>query len=52
MNTEENIVQFGTLMFELLDTTATTSTYKYAVVLGLIDACQSQVQKDGGTPEI
>lgn len=43
-------IRFATQIFELLDRAATTSTYKYAVLLGMIDVIQSRVDADGEAP--
>lgn len=46
----DDAVRFATRIFDLLDRASTTSTYKYAVLLGLIDVVQSRVDADGEAP--
>lgn len=49
---EQNAMHFATQIFDLLDRASTTSTYKYAVLLGLLDCCQSGVRSDGTAPRV
>jgi hypothetical protein len=45
-------LEFATQMMDLLDRGSVTSTYKYAVLLGLLDCCQARVQSDGTVPSV
>jgi hypothetical protein len=42
---------FGEKMLALLDQGRFTATYKYAVVLGLLDACRERTAADGAAPD-
>lgn len=48
---ETGAISFGTRIFDLLDRAATTSTYKYAVLLCLLDVVQSSIDDDGDPPQ-
>jgi hypothetical protein len=41
---------FGEKLLNLLDEGAFTATYKYAVLLGLIDVCMEHSSSDGSAP--
>ncbi|MFP4600193.1 MAG: HNH endonuclease [Persicimonas sp.] len=45
-------LDFATQLFELVERTRTNSTYKYALLLALIDCCQESFQKDGSGPQM
>jgi hypothetical protein len=46
----DRALAFAEKIIELLDRTRTTATYKFAVLLGLMDACQARFSKDGHAP--
>lgn len=48
---DESALSFAEKMIELLDRTNTTATYKFAVLLGLIDVCQERFTRNGFAPE-
>ena len=48
----DDLVRFAERVLFLLDRASTTSTYKYAVLLGLIDVCIEQVAADGAAPKM
>jgi hypothetical protein len=41
---------FGEKLLNLLDEGSFTATYKYAVLLGLIDLCMEHSSSDGSAP--
>lgn len=43
-------LRFGEKLLQLLDSGLTTASYKYAVLLGLIDLCLAHTQKGGAGP--
>jgi hypothetical protein len=43
---------FGEKLLNLLDEGAFTATYKYAVLLGLIDLCMEHSSSDGSAPTV
>lgn len=47
-----HVIQFATQIFELLDRGSKTSTYKYALLLALIDVCTTKVARDGTVPSV
>lgn len=48
----QTALDFATQLFELVERTRTNSTYKYAVLLALIDCCQESFRKDGSGPQV
>lgn len=48
---DDQALRFATQMFDLLDRASTTSTYKYAVLLAILDCCQKHVGRDGSAPD-
>lgn len=49
---DDQALRFATQIFDLLDRASTTSTYKYAVLLGLLECCQRHVRRDGSAPDV
>ncbi len=49
-NAPDNTIRFAEKILTLLDRGSFSSTYKYAVLLGLMDLCLEQSQKDGAPP--
>ena len=49
--TERDAIAFGEKVLALLDQGAFTATYKYAVLLALIDVCLERADADGRPPE-
>ena len=47
----DRALAFAEQVIELLDRTKTSATYKFAVLLGLMDACQARCDKDGCAPD-
>jgi hypothetical protein len=50
MNDERGAIAFAEKVFELLDQGVFTATYKYAVLLALIDLCHERFSRDGHAP--
>ncbi|MEZ4458997.1 MAG: HNH endonuclease domain-containing protein [bacterium] len=50
--TDSRAIEFATQLVDLLDRASTTSTYKYAVLLGMLDCCQARVERDGSVPSV
>lgn len=50
LTADERTLAFAEKVIELLDRTNKTATYKFAVLLGLIDVCQEMFTKDGFAP--
>ncbi|RMH00130.1 MAG: hypothetical protein D6705_01525 [Deltaproteobacteria bacterium] len=48
----DDVVRFAERVLFLLGRAATTTTYKYAVLLGLVDVCIEQVAEDGAAPDV
>ncbi len=49
---EDDAIAFGEKVFALLDETRYTTTYKLAVLLGLIDLCLENTTTSGGPPDM
>ena len=49
---QRGAIGFAEKVLELLDEGRYTATYKYAVLLGLIDVCLEQTQSSGAPPEM
>lgn len=47
---ENGLIGFGEKLLSLLDEGRFTATYKYAVLLALLDLCMENASKDGGAP--
>lgn len=47
---DDDLVAFAERVLALLDEGRFTATYKYAVLLGLIDLCLEKTQRDGSAP--
>lgn len=47
----DRALAFAEQVIELLDRTRTSATYKFAVLLGLMDVCQARCSKDGFAPD-
>ncbi len=45
-----NLVEFAERLLTLLDQAGVVATYKYAVLLGLMDLCLEGTQRDGAAP--
>lgn len=50
VNTEKSALAFGEKLLALIDRGSFIATYKYAVLLGLIDLCIEKTRADGGGP--
>ena len=48
---EDDAIRFAQRLLVLLDEGRFSATYKYAVLLGLIELCQEQGDRDGDAPE-
>jgi hypothetical protein len=51
MTNDRDAIGFGEKLLELLDEGRYTATYKFAVLLALIDLCLEQTQASGAPPE-
>src|SRR3954452_18876679 len=49
---QDDAIAFGEKVFALLDETRYTTTYKLAVLLGLIDLCLENTTAAGGPPDL
>ena len=50
--TEDDAIAFAEKVFALLDETRYTTTYKLAVLLGLMDLCLEKAAPSGGPPDV
>jgi hypothetical protein len=51
LSADDRALAFAEKVIELLDRTGKTATYKFAVLLGLIDVCQERFSRHGFAPE-
>lgn len=49
---EPNVIRFAEKVILLLDQGEFTATYKYAVLLGLMDLCLERSERDGSPPDV
>lgn len=52
MSSAQDTTAFATRLLELIERTRTNATYKYAVLMGLVDVCQEEFDASGGAPEM
>ena len=52
MTEQRDLISFAEKVLELIDEGRYTATYKYAVLLALIDLCLERTQASGAPPDV